>query len=114
MATIGTRLFTRFYGEPVGEDRFGNRYFRHRRDPKRRWVLYNGQPEASKVPPEWHAWLVQTMDQPPPKDLPHRVWQKEHLPNLTGTELAYRPPGAVSHGGKRPKATGDYDAWTPE
>ncbi len=114
MATIGTRLFTMFHGEQVGEDRFGNRYYRHKSDPTRRWVLYKGVPEGSKVPPEWHAWLVGTLKEAPPKELPRRVWEKDHLPNLTGTELAYRPPGAVSHGGLRAKATGDYDAWTPE
>lgn len=114
MATLGTRLFTWFYGEQVGEDRFGNRYYRHKKDPKRRWVIYKGRPEASKVPPEWHGWLAQTMDEPPPREVPRRVWQKEHLPNLTGTELAYRPPGSVAHGGLRSRQGGDYEAWTPE
>jgi NADH:ubiquinone oxidoreductase subunit len=33
---------------------------------------------------------------------------------LTGTELAYRPPGHALAGNHRDKATGDYEAWTPE
>ncbi|MGH6798662.1 MAG: NADH:ubiquinone oxidoreductase subunit NDUFA12, partial [Roseiarcus sp.] len=41
-------------------------------------------------------------------------WQKPHLPNLTGTPLAYRPPGSVLEGGHRAPATGDYEPWTPE
>ncbi|MEC8792576.1 MAG: NADH:ubiquinone oxidoreductase subunit NDUFA12, partial [Pseudomonadota bacterium] len=32
----------------------------------------------------------------------------------TGTRYAYRPPGHASQGGQRAKATGDYQAWTPE
>ena len=34
--------------------------------------------------------------------------------NLTGTGLAYRPPGHLKSGGRREKATGDYEAWKPE
>ncbi len=34
--------------------------------------------------------------------------------NLTGTALAYRPPGALERGGKRAAAPGDYQAWSPE
>ncbi|MBT5667644.1 MAG: NADH:ubiquinone oxidoreductase subunit NDUFA12, partial [Rhodospirillaceae bacterium] len=45
---------------------------------------------------------------------PHREWQQEHLANQTGTAQAYRPPGHTLVSGQRAKATGDYDAWTPE
>jgi NADH:ubiquinone oxidoreductase subunit len=116
--TVGTRLFTWLHGELVGTDPFGNRYYRDKRtvgQPReRRWVLYNGEPEASKVPPEWHAWLHKIVTEPPqPGTLPQRPWQKEHLPNLTGTALAYRPLGSQLRGGQRAKATGDYEPWVP-
>lgn len=116
--TIGTRLYTWLKGEPVGTDGFGNRYFRERgvADQRRakRWVLYNGEAEASKVPPDWHAWLHRTVDTVPPAGgASHKPWQKEHVPNLTGTPLAYRPPGHVLQGGQRDKATGDYEPWKP-
>ena len=29
---------------------------------------------------------------------PRQPWQKDHQPNLTGTDQAYRPPGAYAHG----------------
>jgi len=32
---------------------------------------------------------------------------------MTGTVSGYRPPGHALMGGKRRKATGDYEAWTP-
>jgi NADH:ubiquinone oxidoreductase subunit len=116
--TMGTRLFTWLRGELVGQDAFGNRYFHERRprDPKRpkRWVLYNGAPEASKVPPEWHAWLHHMVAVPPRDgDRPVQPWQKAHLPNLTGTVLAYRPPGHTLKGGHRARSTGDYEPWQP-
>ena len=106
-------------GERVGEDQFGNVYYRDRkargwRKP-RRWVVFNGgESEATRVPPDWYAWLHCQTDEVPSGESPfHRTWQIEHLPNLTGTPRAYRPPGADEMGGQRPKATGDYEPWVP-
>lgn len=118
MATIGTRIFTWLKGEPVGTDAFGNRYYVEKGVAegrwRRRWVLYKGRPEASKVPPDWHGWLHRTVDVPPSQSpLPAKPWEKEHLPNLTGTRAAYLPPGHVLRGGERAPATGDYEAWRP-
>jgi NADH:ubiquinone oxidoreductase subunit len=124
--TLGTRLFTWLKGELVATDQFGNRYYRERtgrkltkgggRDSRqKRWVLYRGEAEASKVPAEWHAWLHHTTDQlPADNGRPKYQWQKPHLPNLTGTKLAYRPPGSPLKGGKRDAAAGDYEPWLPE
>ncbi|MDF3075287.1 MAG: dehydrogenase [Alphaproteobacteria bacterium] len=116
--TIGTRLFTWLRGEQVGSDQFGNHYYQERKIAagrrRKRWVIYNGEAEASRVPPDWHGWLHYTVDAPPPEDgLPKQSWQKEHVPNLTGTAEAYRPPGHVLEGGRRDKATGDYEPWKP-
>lgn len=114
--TIGTRLFTLFRGRLVGRDAMGNRYYEERHPRaglrQRRWVIYAGPPEASAVPPEWHAWLHYTTNAPVPES-PRRPWQKPHEPNLTGTAESYRPPGHDYEGGQRAAATGDYEAWTP-
>ena len=122
--TLGTRLYTWFKGEVVGSDRFGNRYFREKGGgnvhpdslrKERRWVIYDGEVEASRVPPDWHAWLHHTVAVPPsPEGPPRRSWEKEHLPNLTGTGEAYRPPGHTLSGGKRARGTDDYEPWTPK
>lgn len=115
--SFGTRVFTWLHGEHVGTDEFGNRYYVDKRTKgkqrERRWVLYKGIPEASKVPPEWHAWLHRTIVAPPTNRAPQRPWQKPHAPNLTGTDLAYRPPGHVLKGGARAPASGDYEPWVP-
>lgn len=103
----------------VGTDQTGNRYYSARPRPgytrDRRWVIYNGAPEATKVPPEWHGWLHYQTDVVPDAKTPsyRRSWQKEHVQNLTGTTIAYRPPGHVLSGGRREGATGDYQSWTP-
>ncbi|WP_291829517.1 NADH-ubiquinone oxidoreductase subunit NDUFA12 family protein, partial [Bosea sp. (in: a-proteobacteria)] len=70
--TIGTRFHTWRFGERVGEDEFGNVYYRTKGGVKdgalgyqRRWVIYNGEAEASKVPPGWKGWLQHTVDVAP-------------------------------------------------
>lgn len=102
----------------VGEDALGNVYFQGGKDTNgnpRRWVIYNGPNDASRIAPEWFSWLHHLVDDVPERALPApRPWQKPAEPNLTGTPLAYRPPGALEKGGKRAAATGDYEAWTPD
>ena len=110
--TFGTRVYTWWKGEFVGEDEFGNRYYRER-GGWRRWVIYNGLVEASRVPPDWHGWLHYTHDEPL-VDYTPREWEKPHRPNLTGTPKAYRPQGSILSKGRRPVATGDYQPWKPE
>lgn len=112
--TIGTELFTRRNGVLVGSDDFGNQYYESR-DGKRRWVIYEGESEASRVPPDWHGWLHHTFSAPPSVEpLPHKPWERHHRPNLTGTSGAYLPPGSIKTPAVRPRATGDYEAWSPE
>jgi len=112
---IGTRIFTWLHGRQIGSDGDGNVYFEDKRvrpgERTRRWVVYAGAPEASKVPPEWHAWLHYTVDAP--IKVSARPWQKPHMANATGTLLGYRPQGHDYQGGLRAPATGDYEAWTP-
>ena len=80
---------------------------------EKRWVVYNGEVEASRVPAEWHGWLHHTWDQPPTKaPLKHKAWEKPHQENLTGTAAAYAPPGSIRR--PDPVARRDYEAWQPE
>ncbi|MCW5682296.1 MAG: NADH:ubiquinone oxidoreductase subunit NDUFA12 [Xanthobacteraceae bacterium] len=118
-ATWGTRLWTLLYGKYVGTDEQGNRYYRSGKvDPgyqfERRWVIYNGLAEPSRIGPDWHGWLHHTVDTPPTEEnYQPKSWQKPHRPNYTGTPSAWRPRGSTLAQGKRPKATGDYKAWSP-
>jgi NADH:ubiquinone oxidoreductase subunit len=109
--TLGTRFYTWRHGELVGEDESGNRYYRQRGGP-RRWVIYNGDAEASRIPSGWHAWMHHRVDEPP-GSYQAREWEKPHQPNLTGTVQAYRPPGSIL--GRKPHTPGepDYEAWRP-
>ena len=108
--TIGTRIWTWAKGVRVGEDDQGNVYYESR-DGARRWVIYNGEVEASRISPEWHGWLHHTFASPPTdKPLARKSWEKPHQENLTGTVAAYAPTGSLR--GKN-DAQSDYEAWTP-
>ncbi len=110
--TLNTQFFTARHGVKVGQDEAGNIYYRTK-DGLRRWVIYNGEAEASRVGPDWHGWLHHTYDEPPTEaPLKHRAWEKPHLENMTGTAAAYAPPGSIRLG--EPAARRDYDAWQPE
>ena len=88
--TFGTRIQTIFFGELVGVDDSGNKYYQNKKG--RRWVIYNGEVEASKIPNEWYSWM-HYMNNKIENDhnLKKYDWQKEHLPNQTGSENSYHP-----------------------
>jgi NADH:ubiquinone oxidoreductase subunit len=116
-----TLLRTWLRGELVGKDEHGNRYYRERRRrgsswrQERRWVVFGGPAEPTDVPPGWVGWLHKRIELPPSEvALPAPRWEQERLPNLTGTDQAYLPPGAIQRGGQRAPSTGDYEAWRPE
>ncbi len=110
--TLTTQIYTARHGQKVGEDEQGNIYYQTR-DGKRRWVIYNGEAEASRVGAEWHGWLHHTWDQPPTEmPLAHKPWEKPHQENMTGTVAAYVPPGSIRRAD--PVVRRDYDAWVPE
>jgi len=106
--SIGTTLFTLFRGSLVGRDAQGNAYYTEKKARpamrQRRWVIYSGEVEASRVPAEWHSWLHYTTDAPLSEEH-RRPWQKPHEANLTGTAGAFRPGKTTS--------TGEYESWTP-
>ncbi|WP_152047881.1 NADH:ubiquinone oxidoreductase subunit NDUFA12 [Aureimonas psammosilenae] len=112
-STVGTNFYTRRFGKKVGEDERGNVYYQTA-DGKRRWVIYNGPAEASAIPAGWHGWMHHRTDvAPSQQDYKAKAWEKPHIENLTGTPKAYRPKGSLLKQTKRPRVTGDYDAWQP-
>ncbi len=120
--TLNTALWTRLYGEKVGEDQFGNIYYRTKGgkiDPalgfERRWVIFNGYADGSATPPGWYGWLHHMTDTPPTEeDYKPREWEKPYVPNRTGFPDAWRPQGSTLAAGARPAAGGDYQPWSPE
>jgi NADH:ubiquinone oxidoreductase subunit len=113
---IAAVLRTFFKGRLVGVDAYGNRYYTEKgsKNPKvKRWVMYRGLEEASKVTSTWHRWLHDTTDVIPQTPVRKQYpWQKDYLPNLTGTEKAYMPPNHTLKG-SRPNPH-HYEPWSPQ
>ena len=110
--TLNTQFYTWRKGEKVGEDDQGNVFYQSKEG--RRWVIFHGEAEASRVSPEWHGWLHYTFDEPPTDaPLKRQEWETDHTPNMTGTVFAYRPKGTLREGGERREADADYEAWDP-
>ena len=110
--SISIYFRTWWKGRLVGEDLQGNKYYEDKKKTRygqpRRWVMYKGRPEASKIPASWHAWLHFTTLEPPQTHQSYD-WEKDHLPNLTGTPYAHKPKGLKGLISQK-----DYQAWTPK
>ena len=111
---IVSQILIRLTSNFIGEDQYGNKYYEHKKMKNKRYVLFNGKVEASKIPPMWHAWVHQIINKPPLKRKKIYNWQKEHLPNLTGTVFAIKPQGSLLEKGSRQRSSADYESWTPK
>ncbi len=118
----------------IGTDEQGNKYYQEAKPTfsggrlHRRWVIYHGVADASRVPPDWHGWLHHNIALPPTEaPLKRQKFEKDYLPNMTGTPLAYHPKGSLAlvrpqlagpDGQKalsKPAGVGqDYEAWSPD
>ena len=89
--TIGTKLYTTFFGKLVGKDDFGNKYYENKKKTKR-WVIFREEIDASKISADWYSW-IHFMKNKIEFDTKVKKydWQKPHLSNQTGTKNAYHP-----------------------
>ena len=88
--TFGTRITIFLFGKFVGKDDLGNKYYQTKKG--KRFIIYNGEVDASKIPNEWYSWMHFTKNKIENiHDLNKYEWQKPHLPNQTGTENSYHP-----------------------
>jgi len=100
-----SQLKIKLFSKLVGVDEFGNSYYQDKSN--KRFVVYKGIAEPSKIPPHWHCWIHYSSDVVPSKIDKHKYsWQKIHLPNLTGTKYAYSPKDF------KPRLQ-KYDSWKP-
>ena len=88
--TLGTKLKTIFYGKLAGKDSSGNKYYESKSG--KRWVIYNDEIDASKIPTEWYSWMHFTNNRIENNhELNKYDWQKPHQSNQTGTKNAHHP-----------------------
>lgn len=102
----GLLLYTKLFGQHIGSDSFNNKYYKTKNSiPEKRWVIYNGIYDASKIPAEWYVWLHFMQDTLPKKTT------KQWLPNMTGTKFAHKQITSIE---KIPQtALNYYSSWSP-
>ncbi len=90
--SIGTILYSFFNGKKIGQDNQGNKFFIHKRNKKKRWVLYKKQIDPTNLEVKWQIWLTETgKDMKKTKDNINFKWQKNKKANPTGTLNSYHP-----------------------
>ena len=115
---LGTKLYTWLYGNLVVTDSDNNCYYSNSKNSAdldaKRWVIFQGNIEATKIPPHWHAWLHKTIDNPPLNYSHKYFWQKNHEQNMTGTDKAYYPDShPLSNSYKSKAIKSEYETWEP-
>lgn len=100
-------LYTHFLGQKVGTDAFGNQYFQHKH-PKntKKWVVYNGINDPSKIPVNWYMWLHSNIKDEPKENL--SSWQ----PNVTQTPFAFKGTNSIEN--IEPNRSNNYSKWVPK
>tara|TARA_B100001057_G_scaffold54492_1_gene48375 strand:+ start:162 stop:533 length:372 start_codon:yes stop_codon:yes gene_type:complete len=112
---IFLKAYSILFAQKVGEDDYGNIYFVDKsKNPtnnfrERRWIIYNGSVEASKVPQEWNAWLHHVTKSIPKKTTRKPKWFKKHLPNQTGTMNSIISKNKII----KDKINNLYSTWKP-
>ena len=89
---IGTILYSLLNGKKVGQDSQGNKFFIHKKNRKKRWVLYKKKIDPTNLEVKWQIWLTEIDRE---KEIiinnPNFKWQKNKKANLTGTPNSYHP-----------------------
>ena len=105
------QLLIKLFNQEVGCDEFGNTYFESKTG--KRFVVYKGIAEPSKIPAEWHGWIHYSSNVAPTNiNTKKHSWQKIHLPNLTGTQYAYSPKNFKNS--SIAKERKPYESWQPK
>ena len=106
--TIGTTIYTKFFGIFVGKDEYGNNYFKSS-DGRKRWVNYKGACDASNIPPAWHSWIHKTTNKVPLFEKNNLSKSKDHI-NFSKLEKSgkYQPNDSTNH-----SKFNDYESWKP-
>jgi NADH:ubiquinone oxidoreductase subunit len=79
-ATVGTRFYTRASASSWARTSSATSTIATLRPTRsipnvgaeRRWVIYNGPADASRVPPGWRGWLQHNFELPPSEEPPIR------------------------------------------
>ena len=90
--SLGTILYTLLNGKKVGHDNQGNKFYTHKKNKNKRWVLYKKQIDPTSLEVAWQIWLTSiNIDEEITSNKINYKWQKNKKANLTGTPESYHP-----------------------
>jgi NADH:ubiquinone oxidoreductase subunit len=113
---LGTLLYSFFYGKKVGQDKNGNKFYIHKYNLKRKWVLYNKIVDPTSLKVAWQLWLTNNKKEIPSdmNDNKIYIWQKEKVPNYSGSRNSYHPKISKNKFEKNKKNKSIKEIWSPE
>jgi NADH:ubiquinone oxidoreductase subunit len=98
-----------FFGTFKGCDDLGNKYYFLKKNTKKRWVIFKGIEDPTKIPPQWYNWIHNIEDNPISDDTFYDWQTKNHKPNMTGTVARFSPIKTNQHA----KHKSGYSPWRP-
>ena len=111
---IGTILYSLIKGKKVGQDNHGNTFYVHRKNKKKRWVLYKKQIDPTSLEVKWQIWLTAININDKITNNNNYSWQKSKKANLTGTIKAYHPSNENSKEKKFINKQKKNEIWKPD
>ena len=113
---LGTLIYSFFYGKKVGEDKNGNKFYIHKFNFKRKWVIYNKVVDPTSLKVAWQLWLTNNKKEVPSDINDNKIymWQKEKVPNYSGTKNSYHPKKYKNLSQKNKKSKSLKEIWSPE
>ena len=112
---IGTILYSFLKGKKVGQDKIGNKFYVHKNNENKKWVLYKYIVDPTSLDVKWQIWLT-TANSNAPLSIEENnfKWQKDKQPNLTGTINSYHPKININKSKKDIKNENKNSTWSPE
>lgn len=113
--SIGTVLYSILRGKKVGRDNQGNVFYVHKKNKRKRWVLYRKQIDPTSLDVKWQIWLTETnIDGETTNNYNNYKWQKSKISNLTGTPNSYHPGEQSSKEKKFVNKKNKNEIWKPD
>ena len=113
---LGTLLYSFFYGKKVGQDKNGNKFYIHKYNLKKKWVLYKKIVDPTSLKVAWQLWLTNNKKEIPSDINDNKIyrWQKERVPNYSGSKKSYHPKTSKNEFEKNKKNKSIKEIWSPE
>ena len=112
---IGTIIYSLLNGKKIGQDQEGNKFYIHKKNKKKRWVLYKKQVDPTSLEIKWQTWLTETsIYEETIINNTNFKWQKNKKANLTGTPDSYHPADHYKKEKINDKKQNKISIWKPD